>query len=172
MVERIHLTVLDTSDRVPALLLLSRSPEALDAPQLGLLALVEREVERCPPLLVGKPVELNLRDPEEAWVYARPELTGMAIGNLLRNACYYTERGEVTVLLTGSSLVIEDTGPGLPSSVRAQLFDRFVRGERESQSGAGLGLAIVKRIWEHLAWDVRLEDRPGGGSRFVLLFPK
>ncbi len=164
--------MLDTSDRVAALLLLSRSPEALDAPRLGLLALVEREVERCRPLLVGKPVRLTLRDPEEAWVCARPELTGMAIGNLLRNACYYTERGEVAVLLTGSSLVIEDTGPGLPSSVRAQLFDRFVRGERESQSGAGLGLAIVKRIWEHLAWDVRLEDRPGGGSRFVLLFPK
>jgi len=172
VVERIHRTVLDTADRVAALLLLSRSPEALDAPQLGLLALVEREVERCRPLLMGKSVELILRNPEEAWVYARPELAGMAIGNLLRNACNYTERGEVTVLLTGSSLVIEDTGPGLPSSVRAQLFDRFVRGECEAQSGAGLGLAIVKRISEHLGWDVRLEDRPGGGSRFVLAFPK
>ena len=172
VIERIHRTVLDTADRVAALLLLSRSPEALDAPRLGLLALVEREVERCRPLLMGKPVELILRDPEEAWVYARPELAGMAIGNLLRNACHYTERGEVTVLLTRSSLAIEDSGPGLPSSVREQLFDRFVRGDRESQSGAGLGLAIVKRISEHLVWDVRLEDRPGGGSRFVLLFPK
>lgn len=172
VIERIHRTVIDTADRVAALLMLSRSPEALDAPRLGLLVLVEREVERCRPLLVGKSVELILRDPEEAWVYARPELAGMAIGNLLRNACHYTEQGDVTVLLTGSSLVIEDTGPGLPSSVRAQMFDRFVRGERESQSGVGLGLAIVKRISEHLGWDVRLEDRPGGGSRFVLLFPK
>lgn len=172
VVERIHRTVLDTADRVSALLLLSRSPETLDAPRLGLLPLVVREVERCRPLLLGKPVELVLGDPEEVWVFARPELAGMAIGNLLRNACHYTERGEVTVLLTGSSLVIEDTGPGLPSSVRAQLFDRFVRGERELQSGAGLGLAIVKRISAHLAWDIRLEDRAGGGSRFVMSFPK
>ena len=172
VVERIHRTVLDTADRVAALLLLSRSPKALDAPRLGLRALVEREVERCRPLLAGKPVELILRDPEEAWVYARPELAGMAIGNLLRNACHYTERGKVTILLTSSSLVIEDTGPGLPSSVREQLFERFVRGERESQSGAGLGLAIVKRISEHLAWDVRLDSRPGGGSRFVLSFQR
>ena len=172
VVERIHRTVLDTADLVAALLLLSRSPEALDAPRLGLLALVEREIERCRPLLVGKPVSLVLRDPQETWVYARPELAGMAIGNLLRNACHYTERGEVAVRLTGSSLEIEDTGPGLPSCVRAQLFDRFVRGERESQSGAGLGLAIVKRISEHLAWAVRLEERVGGGSRFVLLFPE
>ena len=129
-------------------------------------------MERCRPLLVGKPVELILRDPQETWVYARPELAAMAIGNLLRNACHYTERGEVAVRLTGSSLEIEDTGPGLPSAVRAQLFDRFVRGERESQSGAGLGLAIVKRISEHLAWAVRLEERVGGGSCFVLLFPE
>lgn len=172
VVERIHRTVLDTSDRVAALLLLSRSPETLEAPRLGLMTLVEREVERCRPLLMGKPVELNLRALEEAWVYARPELAGMAIGNLLRNACHYTERGEVTVLLTCNSLVIEDTGPGLPISVRAHLFDRFVHGERESQSGAGLGLAIVKRISEHLRLEVRFEDRSGGGSRFVLAFLK
>ena len=171
-VERITRTALDTADRVGALLLLSRSPEALDAPRLALLPLIEREIERCRPLLVGKPVELGLREREEAWVFARPELAGMAIGNLLRNACHYTVQGEIRVLLTPGSLVIEDTGPGLPRTVRDQLFERFVRGNHDDEGGAGLGLAIVKRICEHLGWDIRLEDRDGGGSRFVLTFPR
>ena len=108
----------------------------------------------------------------QAWVFARPELAGMAIGNLLRNACHYTEQGEIRVLLKPGSLVIEDTGPGLPRTVRDQLFERFVRGDNDDEIGAGLGLAIVKRICEHLGWDIRLEDRAGGGSRFVLTFPR
>ena len=170
-VERIQRTAVDTADRVGALLLLSRSPEALDAPRLALLPLVEREMDRCRPLIAHKPVDLVWRERADVSVFARSELAGMAIGNLLRNACYYTEQGEIAVLLNSGSLVIEDTGPGLPSAVRAQLFERFVRGDNDEEGGAGLGLAIVKRISEHLGWDIRLEDRDGGGSRFVLTFP-
>ena len=170
-IERIQRTTLDTADRVGALLLLSRSPETLDAPRLALVPLIEREIDRCRPLLAGKPVEISLRGRDETGVFARPELAGMAIGNLLRNACHYTVQGEIGVLLQLGSLVIEDTGPGLPRTVRDQLFERFVRGDNDDESGAGLGLAIVKRICEHLGWDIHLEDRAGGGSRFVLTFP-
>ena len=171
LVERIQRAARDTTDRVGALLLLSRAPDALDAPRLALLPLVQLEIERCSPLLSGKPVQLAFEQQEEAWTFARPELAGMAIGNLLRNACQYTEQGKITVRLKAGSLVIEDTGPGLPESVRAQLFERFVRGADDKESGAGLGLAIVKRIVEHLGWDIRIEASDSGGSRFVLSFP-
>ncbi|MGH6623015.1 MAG: sensor histidine kinase [Burkholderiaceae bacterium] len=171
-VDRIHRTAKDTADRVSALLLLSRTPEALDAPRLSLRPLLEREIERSRAHLANKPVELSLDAPEgEVWVSARPELAGMAIGNLLRNACQYTQEGTITVQLKPGSLVIEDTGPGLPADVRDHLFERFERTRQDRRSGAGFGLAIVKRIADHLGWDLRLEDRPGGGTRFVLTFP-
>lgn len=169
-VERIQRTARDTADRVGALLLMSRSPETLDAPRTELAPLLQREVDRCRPLLVGKPVALSLVKEENVWVFARAELVGMAIGNVLRNACQYTEAGEIVARLAAGSLVIEDTGPGLPASVKAQLFERFVRGDSGDEGGAGLGLAIVKRITEHLGWEIALEDRSSGGSRFVLTF--
>lgn len=169
-VERIQRTAVDMSERVGALLLLSRSPEALDAPRLALLPLVDKEIDRCRPLVMHKPVELAWQERTDVYVFAHPDLAGMAIGNLLRNACSYTEQGAIAVRLTHESLVIEDTGPGLPGTVRAQLFERFVRGDDQG-GGAGLGLAIAKRICEHLGWRIRLEDRDGGGSRFVLTFP-
>lgn len=168
--ERIVRTARDTADRIGALLLLSRSPESLDAPPTLLRPLIEREIDRCRPLLVGKPVLLDLQAPVEVTVAARPELAAMAIGNLLRNACHYTEHGRVVVTLRGDSLSIEDTGPGLPAAVRAQLFERFVRGDSAQPPGAGLGLAIVKRICQHLRWEVQLQDAAGGGSRFVITF--
>ena len=167
--ERIRRTASDTADRVGALLLMSRSPEKLDSPRTALRPIIEREAERCRPLLAGRPVDLAIEALADPWVSARAELVGMAVGNLLRNACSYTERGRVVVRLESDRLVIEDPGPGLPPQVQAQLFERFVRGDAV-QSGSGLGLAIVKRICEHLEWNVVWAKRPDGGSRFELQF--
>lgn len=168
--ERIRRTAFEATRSVAALLLLSRSPEALDAPRTALLPLIEDELERCRPLLAGKQVELLIEAEAQVHVFARPELASMAIGNLVRNACQATERGAVIVRLTAQSAVVEDSGPGLPDAVRDRLFERFP-GDGEGAPGSGLGLAIVKRVAEHLGWELRLEDRAGGGTRFALVFP-
>lgn len=170
-VERIERTAKDTAARVAALLLLSRAPDRIDTPRLALQPLLEQEAERCRPLLAGKPVTLVVDAPEEVWVFGRDELVGMAVGNLLRNACQYTDEGEIVVRLRAGSIIIEDTGPGMPPAVRGRLFERFVRGTDAEGQGAGLGLAIAKRIVEHLGWEIELDDREGRGSRFALRFP-
>ncbi|HEY8880809.1 MAG TPA: HAMP domain-containing sensor histidine kinase [Roseateles sp.] len=168
-IERIQRTALNTSNRVSALLLLSRAPEVLDAPHIDLLPLAQREVERCEPLLAGRPVRLRLEADAPCWSFVRPELAEMILGNLLRNACLYTEQGEVVLRLRPGLVEVEDSGPGLPASVRSQLFERHVRGAaQQGDGGSGLGLAIVKRIVEHLGWDIRHETPPGGGSRFSI----
>lgn len=169
--ERIRRTAAEMSERVSAFLLLSRAPETLDAPRIALKPIIEREVERCQPLLDGKEVTLHADAPTEVFVNARPELAATAIGNLIRNACQYTERGDVRVCLSADCVTVEDSGPGLPNSVRSHLFERFVRGSEEKVPGSGLGLAIVERVAEHLNWKLRFEDRRSGGSCFILNFP-
>jgi signal transduction histidine kinase len=169
-VERLRRVAAETTGRVSALLLLSRSPEQLDAPLIDLGALVQAEIDRYCPLLKGKPVECRYEQAAPVHVAARPELAGIAVGNLLRNACQHVERGHVLVRLEADRLVVEDTGPGIPEAVRARLFERFVRGATEDGQGSGLGLSIVKRVAEHIGWTVRLETPAGGGSRFILGF--
>ncbi len=168
--ERIRRVASEASERVGALLLLSQSPDMLGGSQLSLTHLIEREIERCQQLLADKPVELQFHAPQDAWVYARPELAGIAIGNLLRNACQYTEKGSVKVWLSADKLIIEDNGPGIPENVRSRLFDRFVRGHDNQHVGSGLGLAIVKRVVDHMGWEIRYENPEGGGSRFIVTF--
>jgi signal transduction histidine kinase len=169
--ERIRRTALDMAERVTTLLLLSRSPESLDAPRVALTPIIQREIERCRPLLEGKPVSLILDAPSEACVSARPELVSTGVGNLLRNACQFTERGEVTIRLRAGSLRVEDTGTGIPDSVRERLFERFVHGQEGQGTGSGLGLAIVKRVADHLGWSIELQERSEGGTCFTLEFP-
>lgn len=169
--ERIRRTADETSGRVSALLQLARSPESIERRPLDLRPIVEQELERCRPLLNGKPVRLDFDASTSAWVQGAPELAAIAVGNLLRNACQFTERGSVHVCLAPGVLVVEDTGPGIPSAIRGRVFEAFVRGRDEYVTGSGMGLSIVKRVAEHLGWSLRLEDTPAGGSRFTVTFP-
>lgn len=169
--ERIRRVAAETTERVSALLLLSRAPEQLAAAVVSLNSVIRDELERYSPLLIGKPVEWRFEESEEVWTQGRPELVGIAVGNLVRNAFQHTEHGEVTIRLGHGRLVIEDTGPGLPESVTQRLFERFVHGRETSTEGTGLGLSIVKRVIEHLAWNIRFEQPERGGSRFVINFP-
>jgi signal transduction histidine kinase len=170
IVERIRRTAADLADRVGALLLLSRSPESVDAPPTDLVPLVEQEIERCRPLLQGRAVVLRLDVKHEATVFARAELASIAIGNLIRNACQFTEQGEITVTVEAGQLTVEDTGVGIPEEISARVFDRFMRAAPRDIPGTGLGLAIVKRVTDHLGWQVAHASRPEGGTRFVVTF--
>lgn len=168
--ERIRRTAAETSVRVSALLQLARAPEKIECAALELRGLVEQEIEHCRPMLEGKSVALKFEAPDEVWVHAAPDLAAIAVGNLLRNACRFTEQGSVCVALRTDALTIEDTGPGVPQAVRARLFEPFVRGSDASSTGSGLGLSIVKRVAQHLGWAVRLDDVSRGGSRFTPTF--
>ncbi len=169
--QRITRIANEATERVSALLLLSQSPETLKGTLLSLTHLVTREVDRYRQMLDGKPVQLRFSHPsEEVWVNARGELAGIAIGNLIRNACQYTEQGVVQVTLATDRLIVEDEGAGLPENVRTRLFSRNVRGHGKEYAGSGLGLAIVKRVATHMGWQINYEPRTSQGSCFTLRF--
>jgi signal transduction histidine kinase len=170
VVERIRRTAVETADRVAALLLLSRAPEHLEFPRVDLPRLLAQELERCRPLLAGKPVTLELLVEHPAHAYGPPELVAIAFGNLVRNACQFTDAGYVRVIVQERCVVVEDTGSGIPPGIRQQVFERYVRAS-DRPAGSGLGLAIVQRVCDHLRWTVRLDASPSGGARFTLGFP-
>jgi two-component system nitrogen regulation sensor histidine kinase NtrY len=103
-----------------------------------------------------------------------------ALTNLLQNAAdSIAEAGprddgvgaSVTVIVESSdgqvTVVVEDTGTGLPKDVGRDLTDPYVTTKVE---GTGLGLAIVQKIMEDHGGALILEDRPEGGARVSLVF--
>lgn len=79
----------------------------------------------------------------------------------------------VRVRLHGHDVRIEvdDRGPGVPEDRRHLVFDRFARAGTSTSGGVGLGLAIVRRHVSAHGGTVHVEDRPGGGARFVITLP-
>ena len=73
-------------------------------------------------------------------------------------------------------LEVDDAGPGVPPSEREHVFERFARGKavagrRANDDGVGLGLSLVSEHVRLHGGEVWVEDRPGGGARFVVELP-
>ena len=101
-----------------------------------------------------------------------------ALDNLIRNACRYAkETIEVNVSIAHNevNITVDDDGPGVPISARAQLFDPFVRLDQSrdrNSGGIGLGLAMVKKLLALHHGDAQVSDAILGGARFTLHWPQ
>ncbi len=99
------------------------------------------------------------------------------LGNLLDNAATHGG-GPVRIAIEPSpvkrstQIVVEDSGPGVAASERRRIFERFARGSAaRNRIGTGLGLALVAENASALGGEAWVEDRPGGGARFVVRLP-
>jgi len=65
---------------------------------------------------------------------------------------------------------VADSGPGIPAEHHQEIFEDFVRVDRNT-TGMGLGLAIAKRLIQAHRGKIWVESEPGGGSKFTFLLP-
>jgi signal transduction histidine kinase len=101
------------------------------------------------------------------------------LANLIDNAAEHGGglwRIEVTTSPGEVLIAVEDRGPGVPVTERQRIFERFARtsaaDRRSSGDGAGLGLSLVAQHVSALRGRVWVEQRPGGGARFVVALPR
>ena len=168
-VERIYRAAQEAAECVTVLLLLARAPALSTLAPVDIDAIARDEVDKYRALLAAKPVTLSYLGGPALTVRAPRELCAAAIGNLVRNACQYTDQGAIVVRLLAGHVVVEDTGPGLPAAVVATLGSGGA--PSSGSGGTGLGLALARRICDFLGAGFAYEPRPGGGSRFILSFP-
>ncbi len=94
---------------------------------------------------------------------------------LLDNAIKYTTE-EITVSTEAEGaqglICVRDKGPGIPPEMLEHVFDRFYRGESESNvAGFGLGLSIAKALVEGQGGTIKIESKMGQGTRAEVHFP-
>jgi len=115
----------------------------------------------------GRTFEIHV-EPGEAFVDV--VRVRQVVQNLLRNAIQ-ASADETQVTVTGGALeggyriVVADRGPGVPSSLRGQVFEPFFTQRR---AGSGLGLAVCKGIAEAHDGSIELRDREGGGTEVIV----
>lgn len=138
-------------------------------------------------LCFGLIEEMRIHAPKEVKLYYTPQKTEyrftsdksiitQILNNLLHNALKFTERGEVEVSYQIDNdkkellLYVRDTGPGVNSELKEQIFERFYKVDSFTQ-GAGLGLSLCRILAERLKARVYLDDNYHEGCLFVLVHP-
>src|SRR6266566_2049231 len=97
-----------------------------------------------------------------------------AFGNLLRNAGEAMGgRGPIDIGVSGDGdgllVTVADHGPGIPEELRQRVFEPYFT---TKQDGTGLGLALVRQTLEAHRATVRVEETPGGGATFTIVFAR
>ena len=118
--------------------------------------------------------------PTAAWVDSDAQMLRRIIQNFLSNAVRYTQEGRVLLgcRRQGGRLSIQvwDSGPGIPESKQAEIFQEFRRLDqasrhKESEKGLGLGLSIADRMSRVLDHPISVRSKEGFGTMFAVSVP-
>lgn len=143
--------------------------------------ILEGILETWRPLIGAAGLELIVQKGEGPMtVHADPARLTQILGNLLANACRYSNPGGKIYIASrceGNEVVItvQDEGIGIKADMLERIFETFVQidgGSERSQKGLGIGLALVKRLVElHRGSVAATSEGPGRGSQFTVRLP-
>jgi len=100
-----------------------------------------------------------------------------AFSNLLRNASEAMDgHGQIDIGVAGDGprdggglvVTIADHGPGIPDALRQRVFEPYFTTKND---GTGLGLALVRQTLEAHRAAISVDETPGGGATFTIVFP-
>ncbi len=109
-------------------------------------------------------------------VTVKPAAFKRCLANLVSNAARHAD----TISITGHrdhrylTVMVDDDGPGIPQSMREEVFKPFLRlddARNQDEGGTGLGLAIARDIARSHGGDIMLGDSPMGGLRATVRIP-
>src|SRR5579863_10357088 len=156
----------------------------LDEDEVEVRALVAGVAELLGPRAHAKNIEITTmvaRDVPEAIRIDQVRLRQI-LTNLMGNAVKFTEKGGVCVVLEMAKgrdrdflrVEVRDTGVGVPSQKRQEIFHEFVQADSSHArkfGGSGLGLAISKRLVETMGGEIGIDPGPEHGSIFWFTLP-
>lgn len=166
------------TERMLQLASVEKRGQLSEARQFDLIPLVRDALAARDLGIDARDLRVDLQLPPAVMVEGDPFLLEQAIGNLLDNAIDFSPRGgalEISLKTDAgqATLIVADSGPGIPAYARERIFERFYslpRPDGGSRS-TGLGLSFVREVARLHRGDIRLADRPGGGTAAELRLP-
>ena len=167
-VDRILRSVHEMSEMVTALLVLAREEKGgISTAGCMVEEALKHILEGQQHLLRHKAIDIKLDIQAQPSLPVECTLLRIVLANLIRNAIYYTEQGQVKIHLEQDGVTVEDTGIGIPAEHQQNIFERFYS---TAQGGEGIGLSLVKRICLLYGWVIKISSQEGQGTRICLSF--
>jgi two-component system phosphate regulon sensor histidine kinase PhoR len=158
---------------------LDAKQEVLEITTCEILQIFNAVVSDLTPAIQAKRQRVTMAvEPDAGTIQADAAKLHDVVRNLVENAVNYSpEKADVRLDAArrdgAITIVVSDSGPGIPQADLARVFERFYRVDksRSRPGGTGLGLAIVRHLVELHGGQATAENRPEGGAQFTIMLP-
>lgn len=150
--------------------------------RVDMATVVTQAVETTRSQFRGMNQDLTISMPDQqVLVHADPARLTQVLGNLLNNACKFSDRGgKVWLTVTPQNgdieISVRDNGIGMTPDELPRVFDMFTQLDtslERSRDGLGIGLTLVRTLVElHGGSITALSEGRGRGSEFVVRLPR
>lgn len=163
------------SDMALGYLKLSNDDTEIFVDYVDLNKIIKSLLKKYAVLFINEDINVQYAEIESNVISDSNWLT-LAIEQLISNAAKYSKGESVKIYFCDeeNSLVIQDTGIGIPESDLPKIFDRGYSGfnGKGYRNSTGVGLYLAKKIFDRLGCCIYVESRQGVGSEFRIFFPR
>lgn len=135
---------------------------------------VRENIKKYATLFINKKIKLNYVS-HETYVISDKKWLGFAFEQLLSNAIKYTKSGgEISINISESELIIEDSGIGIYEEDLPRIFEQSFTGlnGRYEKKSSGLGLYLCKKTLDKLQHKIEITSEVNKGTKVKVSFPK
>lgn len=147
---------------------------------VNISSVVEKIIKNLSPMVQMKKNQFQNLVPIDAEVMADENTLRFILRNIISNANKFTSAGTITIHIQPNenkdilSIIVSDTGCGIPIEIQQQLFNPAKRHSREGtnkEKGSGLGLLLAKEFAEAMHASIDVKSDTGKGASFSVTLP-
>ena len=131
--------------------------------------MVRQVIRKYAKIFISKKIKMNFK-PTGRYIVTDDKWFVFVLEQLISNALKYTKKGQISIYMKEKSLVIEDTGIGIPAEDLPRIFEKGFTGYngRENKKSTGIGLYLCKNIMDKLQWNITVDSEVGSGTKIYL----
>lgn len=131
--------------------------------------MVRQVIRKYAKIFISKKIKMDFK-PTKVSIVTDEKWFIFVLEQLISNALKYTKKGQISIYMKEKSLVIEDTGIGIPAEDLPRVFEKGFTGYngRENKKSTGIGLYLCKNIMDKLQWNITADSEVGRGTKIYL----
>lgn len=131
--------------------------------------MVRQVIRKYAKIFISKKIKIDFKL-TKACIVTDEKWFIFVLEQIISNALKYIKKGQIFIYMKEKSLVIEDTGIGIPAEDLPRIFEKGFTGYngRENKKSTGIGLYLCKNIMDKLQWNITVDLEVGSGTKIYL----
>ena len=131
--------------------------------------MVRQVIRKYAKMFISKKIKIDFKL-TKACIVTDEKWFIFVLEQIISNALKYIKKGQIFIYMKEKSLVIEDTGIGIPAEDLPRIFEKGFTGYngRENKKSTGIGLYLCKNIMDKLQWNITVDSEVGSGTKIYL----